>query len=65
MAQQHASPYGGSPGDIYERLIAPAIFAPWTPDLVARAAVQPGERVLDLACGTGIVARATRASICW
>ncbi len=58
MAQQDTSRYVGSPGDIYERLMAPAIFAPWTRDLVALAAVRPGERVLDLACGTGVVARA-------
>lgn len=61
MPQQHASPSGGSPGDIYERLLVPAIFAPWARDLVALAAVQPGERVLDLACGTGVVARAVAA----
>jgi SAM-dependent methyltransferase len=61
MLQQQRSPYAGSPGDVYERLIAPAIFAPWTRDLVTLAAVQPGERVLDLACGTGIVARAVAA----
>jgi len=29
----------------------------WAADLVRRAALQPGERVLDVACGTGIVAR--------
>ncbi|HEY8599027.1 MAG TPA: methyltransferase domain-containing protein [Thermomicrobiales bacterium] len=61
MDQQQVSPYSGNPGDIYERLIAPAIFTPWTRDLVALAAVRPGERVLDLACGTGVVARAVAA----
>ena len=29
----------------------------WAADLVDRAALQPGERVLDVACGTGVVAR--------
>ena len=32
-------------------------MAPWAPVLVAAAALQPGERVLDLACGSGLVAR--------
>ena len=32
-------------------------LGPWTPGLVALAALQPGERVLDLACGSGLVAR--------
>jgi|RhiMetdeSRZDD1v2_1073273.scaffolds.fasta_scaffold79660_4 ubiquinone/menaquinone biosynthesis C-methylase UbiE len=49
--------YGGSAPDIYERYMVPAIFGPWAEDLVALATPQPGERVLDVACGTGIVAR--------
>lgn len=46
-----------SPGDIYERHIVPAIFSTWVPSLLDFAALGPGERVLDLACGTGVVAR--------
>jgi SAM-dependent methyltransferase len=37
--------------------MAPALFAPWASHLVQSAAPQPGERVLDVACGTGVVAR--------
>jgi ubiquinone/menaquinone biosynthesis C-methylase UbiE len=47
----------GSAPELYERYLVPAITALWATDLVERAAPQPGERVLDLACGTGIVAR--------
>ena len=47
----------GSPAEIYERHMVPAIFAPWAADLLELVAPQPGERVLDVACGTGIVAR--------
>jgi SAM-dependent methyltransferase len=47
----------GSPADIYERHMVPAIFARWAPDLVQAAGVQPAERVLDVACGTGAVTR--------
>jgi ubiquinone/menaquinone biosynthesis C-methylase UbiE len=43
----------------YERYLVPAIFGPWAADLLALAAPQPGERVVDLACGTGVVARLT------
>ena len=32
----------------------PALFAEWAPRLVAAAELGPGERVLDVACGTGI-----------
>ena len=37
--------------------MVPAIFATWVPSLLDYAALRPGERVLDLACGTGVVAR--------
>jgi SAM-dependent methyltransferase len=42
--------------DAYERYLASA-FAPWARRLVERAGIQPGHRVLDVACGTGVVAR--------
>jgi SAM-dependent methyltransferase len=47
----------GSPADIYEQHMVPAIFARWAPDLVQAAGVHPAERVLDVACGTGAVTR--------
>ncbi len=46
-----------SPPEIYERFMVPAMFAKWSTILLELVAPQPGERVLDLACGTGIVAR--------
>ncbi len=45
------------PAESYENLMVPGLFAPWASYLVQSANVQPGERVLDVACGTGIVAR--------
>jgi ubiquinone/menaquinone biosynthesis C-methylase UbiE len=47
----------GSVPENYERYLVPSIFAPWADDLVEVAALDPGHRVLDIACGTGIVAR--------
>jgi ubiquinone/menaquinone biosynthesis C-methylase UbiE len=47
----------GSSSEAYEELLVPAIFRPWAGPLVDMAELQPGERVLDVACGTGIVAR--------
>jgi ubiquinone/menaquinone biosynthesis C-methylase UbiE len=44
-------------GENYEQYLVPTIFGPWATDLVALAAPQPGERILDVACGTGAVAR--------
>jgi ubiquinone/menaquinone biosynthesis C-methylase UbiE len=46
-----------TPAEMYERFFVPAMFAPWARVLLEYAAPQPGERVLDLACGTGVVAR--------
>lgn len=47
----------GSPAEAYERYIVPGIFGPRSGPLLARVRPQPGERVLDLACGTGVVTR--------
>ena len=47
----------GTAAELYERYLVPAITALWATDLVNRARPRAGERVLDVACGTGIVAR--------
>lgn len=43
--------------ELFEHFFGPSIFFPWTSVLLERADPRPGERVLDLACATGIVAR--------
>lgn len=47
----------GSSAELYERYLVPSITALWANDLISRAAPRSGDRVLDIACGTGIVAR--------
>lgn len=47
----------GDAAEIYEHTAAHYILGPWSEGLVGLAGVRPGERVLDLACGTGVVAR--------
>jgi ubiquinone/menaquinone biosynthesis C-methylase UbiE len=49
--------YGGTAAENYERFFVPVIPAPLARELVAEAELRPGDRVLDVACGTGIVAR--------
>ena len=47
----------------YENYMVPGLFAPWSSHLIRIANPQPGERVLDVACGTGIVARQIAARV--
>lgn len=43
--------------ELYESKFVPALFADWTPHVVDMGDVTAGQSVLDVACGTGIVAR--------
>lgn len=42
--------------ETYDSYLVPALFEPWSRELIKRAQVWKGDRVLDVACGTGIVA---------
>lgn len=44
--------------EVYESKFVPALFGEWAPHLIDIAGVAPGRSVLDIACGTGVVARA-------
>jgi ubiquinone/menaquinone biosynthesis C-methylase UbiE len=52
-----------SPAEIYERHMVPAIFTPWVRALLDLVALKPGERVLDVACGTGVVTRQAASQV--
>lgn len=43
--------------EAYESLFVPAIFGAWAPRVLEAADVGVGQRVLDVACGTGVCAR--------
>jgi ubiquinone/menaquinone biosynthesis C-methylase UbiE len=47
----------GESGELYERYLVPPVTLPWAVDLVGRVGVEAGACVLDVACGTGAVAR--------
>jgi ubiquinone/menaquinone biosynthesis C-methylase UbiE len=53
----------GSAPELYERHLVPAVTLPWAEDLLERVRLSRGESVLDVACGTGVVARVAAALV--
>ena len=57
MSDREQWQVAGDAASTYEGALVPALFAAWAPLVAALGAPRPGERVLDVACGTGVVAR--------
>lgn len=55
--------FQGAVPENYDRYLGPVIFEPWAEDLVLRLAGKKYERVLEIACGTGIVTRRLRDAL--
>src|SRR5215211_7523134 len=48
---------GNNPSEIYEQHLVPAMFEPFARDLIQFCDIRRSDRILDVACGTGIVSR--------
>jgi SAM-dependent methyltransferase len=46
-----------SAAEVYEEFFVPALFQDWPVQVIDAARIKPGQSVLDVACGTGILAR--------
>lgn len=54
---------GRNPAEVYDAHFVPALFAPWGPTVTAEAEVREGDRVLDVACGTGALTLAAADAV--
>lgn len=57
MSRQEQWQLDGTAPELYQRCLVPAVTALWADDLVERVSLPSGARILDVACGTGVVAR--------
>jgi SAM-dependent methyltransferase len=63
MGESATGQINGGAAEVYEEFFVPALFAEWPARLLEAANVRDGHRVLDVACGTGVLARHARRRV--
>ena len=57
MANDRAGQVTRTAAEVYEEFFVPALFGEWAARVADAAQLAPGQKVLDVACGTGVLAR--------
>jgi ubiquinone/menaquinone biosynthesis C-methylase UbiE len=63
MGEHETGQVAASAAEIYEAFFIPALFIDWPDQVLTAADVGAGHHVLDIACGTGILARHAEAMV--
>lgn len=58
MGESERGQVSADAAKIYEEFYLPGLFAEWTSRVIEAAEIERGQRVVDVACGTGVLARA-------
>lgn len=57
MSESERGQVSRSAAEVYEEFFVPALFQEWTSRVADAAQILSGQRILDVACGTGILTR--------
>ena len=63
MDESERGQVSGNAAEVYEEFFLPALFQEWAGRVADAAKLRPGQRVLDVACGTGVLARAVAGRV--
>ena len=63
MDESSAGQVTRSAAEVYDEFFVPALFQEWAPKVAGAAQLASGQEVLDVACGTGVLAREAAARV--